>query len=295
MLESIGVDPSNTAYSSLDGVLFDNDRTTLLRYPEGKGGDYVIPSGVDRVEGVMVGIPHFSHSAFGLSVFGHSAFRNCTGLTSVAIPAGVSVGRLSFSGCSGLEHVTFEPEVAGVGGYAFLGCESLASAVFLGDAPSLATNAFQNTAWAFTIYYLTGSSGFTSPTWNGYPAVEIDQAVYPAASWLVGQGLPYDTDLNQDPNDDGVSLLMAYALNLDPDSNVRANLPVPVIISPNTLSMSFHAASPGITYSVETSTDLRCSNSGIALSELDAENRRTASVSLDSPRRYRRLVVSENR
>ena len=32
---------------------------------------------------------------------------------------------------------------------------------------------FANTAPDFTIYYLSGS-GFTSPTWNGYPAAAID-------------------------------------------------------------------------------------------------------------------------
>lgn len=33
---------------------------------------------------------------------------------------------------------------------------------------------FANAAPDFTIYYLSGSNGFSSPTWNGYPATAID-------------------------------------------------------------------------------------------------------------------------
>ena len=46
--------------------------------------------------------------------------------------------------------------------------------------------------------------------------MRIDERACPAAPWLVSHGLPYDTDLNQDLNGDGVTLLMAYALGLDP-------------------------------------------------------------------------------
>ena len=68
----------------------------------------------------------------------------------------------------------------------------------------------------------------------------IDEATYPAASWLLAHGLWYDTDLHQDPDGDGVSLLMAYALDLDPRLNLQGSLPVSVR-NGNTLSLSFHA------------------------------------------------------
>ena len=83
----------------------------------------------------------------------------------------------------------------------------------------------------------------------------INETTYPAASWLLAHGLWYDTDLQQDTDGDGVNLLMAYALDLDPRLNLRGSLPAPVL-GPVTLSLSFHGTSPGITYQVETSTDL---------------------------------------
>jgi len=70
-------------------------------------------------------------------------------------------------------------------------------------------------------------------------------AINPAAEWLLGYGLPYNTGLQDDPDGDGLSLLIAYALNLDPNLNLRGNLPVPVL-GPQGLSLSFHGIRPGI-------------------------------------------------
>ncbi len=188
--------------------------------------------------------------------------------------------------------MTIQQGVTSIGFQAFLGCP-LAKAVFLGDAPSLGWVVFEGTAPDFTIYYLSSSTGFTSPTWNGYPATMVDEAVYPAASWLLSHGLWYDTDLHQDPNGDGVSLLMAYALDLDPRLNLQGSLPMPVLDG-NTLSLSFHATSPGITYKVETSTDLHdWKLKGVNQSAPGPDGRSTATVTLDSPRRFLCLVVED--
>ena len=70
-------------------------------------------------------------------------------------------------------------------------------------------------------------------------------------------------------------------------------LPVPVI-GPDIVSMSFYGASPGITYSVETSEDLQTwATTGVTMTEPDLDGLRTASVDRDSPRRFLRLVVDD--
>ncbi len=84
---------------------------------------------------------------------------------------------------------------------------------------------------------------------------------------------------------------MAYALNLNPNLNLAGSLPAPVLDGA-TLSMSFHAASPGIIYSVETSIDLNTwVTEGVTMSGDD--NPRTASVAMDWPQRFLRLVVQQ--
>ena len=48
-LTSINVDSNNPNYSSVDGVLFNKEKTTLVAYPGGKQGAYTIPNSVTSI------------------------------------------------------------------------------------------------------------------------------------------------------------------------------------------------------------------------------------------------------
>lgn len=89
-LEEIIVDEENETYSSVDGVVFNKDQTTLMRYPRSKGGTtYEIPDGVTRIDG--------------------GAFKYCDALTEITIPNSVTLieGR-AFQNCDALTHVIYE-------------------------------------------------------------------------------------------------------------------------------------------------------------------------------------------
>jgi hypothetical protein len=49
-LKPLTVDPTNSFYSSVNGVLFDKAQATLIQYPGGLSGNYVIPSSVTIVQ-----------------------------------------------------------------------------------------------------------------------------------------------------------------------------------------------------------------------------------------------------
>ena len=86
---------------------------------------------------------------------------------------------------------------------------------------------------------------------------------------------------------------MAYALNLNPNLNLQGSLPLP-ILGEDTLSISYYAASKGITYTVQTTTDLRVwTTEGVTPSGIDVEGQRTATVSLGDEGRFMRLVVQD--
>jgi hypothetical protein len=88
-LLSINVSPLNPIHSSLDGVLFDKNRTRLLYYPGGRPGSYAIPSGVTN-------LPSYS-------------FQDCFGLTSLTVPGSVtSIDTLAFSLDPALTAIYFE-------------------------------------------------------------------------------------------------------------------------------------------------------------------------------------------
>jgi uncharacterized repeat protein (TIGR02543 family) len=67
--------------------------------------------------------------------------------------------------------VTIPNSVTSIEWDAFYSCAQLASVCFLGMAPSMPSGSIFNfTASNFTVYFLNGANGFTTPTWQGGPA-----------------------------------------------------------------------------------------------------------------------------
>lgn len=88
-LIEINVVSENSHFCSVDGVVFNKAMTTLVQYPGGVQGDYIIPNSVTAV-------------AWG-------AFWNCPNMTGIKIPSGVtSLGERGFSACKGLTSITCE-------------------------------------------------------------------------------------------------------------------------------------------------------------------------------------------
>ncbi len=279
-LTAITVDPANAAFSSRDGVLFNKAQSSLLAYPCGRGGSYVVPAGVSTI------VP--------------SAFRNTSGsLNSVSLPASLrSIGDFAFASCKGLLELEIPASVTAIGNSAFRYNNALTRATFAGDAPStFGSYVFSSAAAGFTVHYHQCADGFSSPTWRGYPSSAIAESDDPVGTWLssLGQRSTADigtVDLSADENGDGVNLLMAYALNLDPEQNLAGRMPQPVVAG-NQLSMSYYSGAAGVTYRVETSGNLRdWTTEGVTISPPDANQVRTASVPAGSGARYLRLFVS---
>ena len=75
---------------------------------------------------------------------GDSAFEDCSGLTSLTLPSGVtSIGRDAFRGCSGLTSLTIPSSVTSISDRAFDGCSGLTSIyAYLEKIPKLGSDVF---------------------------------------------------------------------------------------------------------------------------------------------------------
>ena len=129
-LTSIEVNINNMNYSSQNGVLFNKDKTMLVRYPEGKTATtYTIPDSVTTIGKVAfldcnklksIELPD------SVTTIGDSAFSYCTSLKSVTIPDSVTtIGAWAFFHCSSLTTVTIPDKVVFLGGLAFGDCTNL--------------------------------------------------------------------------------------------------------------------------------------------------------------------------
>ena len=146
-LISINVSDNNKNYTSIDGVLFNKDKTEIIRYPSVKEGtSYDIPNSVtsiwDNCFEDCSGLTSITIPEKVTSIGAH-AFEDCSKLTSITIPEGVtSIGYETFYGCSSLTSITIPEGVTNIGDWAFWWCSSLTSITIPNSVTSIGKSAF---------------------------------------------------------------------------------------------------------------------------------------------------------
>ena len=169
-LMAFTVDAANAYYSSLDGVLLNKGQLTLVLFPGGKAGTYLIPSSVTNIGAEAFLDCTLSSISIPGSVtsIGDFAFTHCISLTNVTILNGVSsIGYSTFSECSSLTNVTIPSSVSIIWDQAFGHCTNLQGVFFQGNAPGFGSYVFYKSTNA-TVYYLSGAGG---DWFTGVPAV----------------------------------------------------------------------------------------------------------------------------
>lgn len=220
-LTAITVDALNPNFSSVDGVLFNKNKTELINYPEKKMGDYTIPNSVTKI--------------------GDYAFTSCGGLTSVSIPDSVtSIGDLSFLTQNSLTGITVDAlnpnysssngvlfdknksvlivypagktggytipdSVTSIGDFTFFGCTGLRTVLIPNSVTSLGDYAFSHCGGLTRIYI---GSGVTSLGQGAFSdCVSLNQATF------LGNAPAWGPDVFSDDFYDTPSKLTFYYLN----------------------------------------------------------------------------------
>jgi len=175
-IESVKVAGGNTAFTALDGILYNKNKSKIEYAPPGfLKNNYSIPGGPEEIaRGAFrdcIGLTGALTLPDGIVKIDGEAFLNCGGLDEIILPSDlVSIGRDAFKGCAGIEKIVLPQHMDFIGGGAFAGCTNLSEALFLGDAlKKYQKSTFNNCAKDFKIVYDPTKSGWTTPEWNGMP------------------------------------------------------------------------------------------------------------------------------
>lgn len=144
-LVAFSVATGSENFSTLDGVLFNKDKTTLVAFPIAKGTTYTIPDGV-----TAIGSGAFANSALteitiptSVTSIGNMAFQSSGQLTAITIPEGVpSIGANTFDSCYALTTVTIPNSVTSIGDKAFIDCMGLTNLTLGNGLQTIGMSAF---------------------------------------------------------------------------------------------------------------------------------------------------------
>ena len=199
-LYEIKVDNDNKYYKDIDGILFDKNVKTLVKFPSyyaayNKVKSYTIPDTVEKIEYGAFGLggdPNnngFEHEWYNtlyegaydylylgyndayltnikipksVKEIGDWAFTDCSGLTSIDIPNGISkIGIGVFENCRSLENIELPSGVSEIGERAFRGCEKLKSITIPASVNEIYCDIFIDCTNLKDVYY-----GGSEQEWN---------------------------------------------------------------------------------------------------------------------------------
>lgn len=145
-LTAFGIQSDNPSFASENDILFNKNKTILLRYPSGKiGNTYTIPTGVVTIA--------------------NGAFTNARNLTTINLSNTVTISDYAFQNCSVLASISLPTSIRNVGVYAFIGCSALNNiAIQSSSITSVGTNAFAGLPASITVSGYIPASTFNGVT-----------------------------------------------------------------------------------------------------------------------------------
>lgn len=123
-LAAINVSAANTAYSSIDGVLFDAAATEILWFPIGKQGDYTLPASVKSIGDYAFQGCHITRFTLpdNLTQIGQAVFFDSS-VEEVVMPSNLRlIPTATFQKCSRLKTVRLGAATELISDYVFDGC-----------------------------------------------------------------------------------------------------------------------------------------------------------------------------
>lgn len=163
---NITVSEQNPYYTSIDGVLFNKDKTIIMCYPMGRtDSEYIIPNSVTSM--------------------GIGAFFNAKNLYTVKLPAYIAtIGQDAFLSCRNLESIIIPNSVTSIGDSAFEWCLNMKTVVIGSSITKVGYCAFEDTGIEQVFY-----SG-TPAEWNSIDIGEFNDSFQAVTRYYYNEDEP---------------------------------------------------------------------------------------------------------
>lgn len=124
-LTQIDVEPDNTKFCSIDGVVYSKDKLTLKVFPAGRGGGFIIPNGVSTIANYafyrcyqLENVNMYNT----VTLIGERAFSFCWNLKTIRLSDNLeTIATMAFSHCNDLTELHLPKSIKSIGVDAFLG------------------------------------------------------------------------------------------------------------------------------------------------------------------------------
>lgn len=232
-LQEIQVDAGNQHYCTVDGVLYSEDMTTLIKYPACRPGtEYTVPDTVTKL----------MHAAFdstaklvsitlpdNITVLDTDTFADCTSLKNIRLPKNLTNMEAGciFWNCSSLESIEIPDNVQVIGSSVFAYCPNLKQVTLPASLKKLADYAFGRCENLETITIPAGvnclenkifeGSGLKEITFEG-DAPKFDEDTFSAVTataYYVASNPTWITDVMQDYGGNITWVPIQNRLNID--------------------------------------------------------------------------------
>jgi|GEM_PF-1460822 len=200
-LVAIEVSGDNTAFTSVDGILYNKDKSKLLAYPQAKEGDFTLPDSVKTIgEGAFYQCSDLSltipYSTTNLISIEDEAFEYSK-ITSVTLPDNVmSLGKKAFFNCTelttvviggttngGAKAVLLPSSLTTIEDDTFSGCSKLDSVTLSNSIQSIGVTAFQGCT---ALKHITLPSGLKTIKGQCFVQSGLEQITIPASVTQIG-------------------------------------------------------------------------------------------------------------
>ncbi len=161
-LEEIDLSSKNENYCLVNGVLYNKDKSSIIRYPAARKDEACyIEEGVASIEAGAFSMCKNLEYVFlpnSLRSIGSEAFAGCI-LLDVEIPEQlIELESFAFANCSSLREIVIPEAIEIVAEGTFSGCEKVTSITFLGPIKEIGYSAFANCSFVNKIEFKDSAS-----------------------------------------------------------------------------------------------------------------------------------------